>query len=156
MGEGNVRRCKRFHSRSAEYRRIHAYLLLDLQYLDGRRYRQLAARIVIGRGTMTVATTLASLWADDPGAVTAECIKHKPNQRDEQHAPAAIHSTRDTFSEPACQAVVPSFPLQITGPVKIVFRYYPTHSEPEGRSVTYRGSTVLEAYEAWLGKPAAH
>ena len=45
-------------------------------------------------------------------------------------------------------------PWRIPGPVELVFEYLPQPpSQPAPRVVTYRGATVLEAYEAWLGKP---
>jgi D-amino peptidase len=45
-------------------------------------------------------------------------------------------------------------PWKLAGPVEMVFEFLPQPPErPAGRSVTYRGATVLEAFEAWLGKP---
>ena len=44
-------------------------------------------------------------------------------------------------------------PWKIPGPVELVFEYKPGPGETAGRIVTFRGATVLEAYEAWLGKP---
>jgi len=39
-------------------------------------------------------------------------------------------------------------PWSVDGPVELRFEYYPG----KGTSTVYRGQTVLEAYEAWLGK----
>lgn len=45
-------------------------------------------------------------------------------------------------------------PWRIAGPVELTFEYHPQPPrDAVGRIVTYRGQTVLEAYEAWLGKP---
>ena len=44
-------------------------------------------------------------------------------------------------------------PWKIPGPVELTFEYKPGLGESTGRVVTFRGATVLEAYEAWLGKP---
>ncbi|MGH9718889.1 MAG: hypothetical protein ACRD8O_01635 [Bryobacteraceae bacterium] len=44
-------------------------------------------------------------------------------------------------------------PWKIPGPVELVFEYHPQPpQQPAGRVATYRGQTVLEAFEAWLGK----
>lgn len=44
-------------------------------------------------------------------------------------------------------------PWQIDGPVELTFEYHPHPPEQPGeRKATYRGRTVLEAFEAWLGK----
>lgn len=44
-------------------------------------------------------------------------------------------------------------PWKIQGPVEMVFEYLPQiPAQPQGRVVSYRGATVLEAFEAWLGK----
>lgn len=45
-------------------------------------------------------------------------------------------------------------PWRISGPVELRFDYVPRlPAYPEGRVAVYRGSTVLEAFEAWLGRP---
>lgn len=45
-------------------------------------------------------------------------------------------------------------PWKIAGPVEMVIEYLPQPPQrPAATSTTYKGSTVLEAYEAWLGKP---
>lgn len=45
-------------------------------------------------------------------------------------------------------------PWKVAGPVEMKFEYVPQLPEqPEGRVAAYRGATVLEAFEAWLGKP---
>jgi D-amino peptidase len=45
-------------------------------------------------------------------------------------------------------------PWKISGPVELVFEYLPQPpQQPAARSVSYKGASVLEAYEAWLGKP---
>ncbi len=45
-------------------------------------------------------------------------------------------------------------PWKIPGPVEMKFEYVPQLPDrPEGRVAVYRGATVLEAFEAWLGKP---
>jgi D-amino peptidase len=43
-------------------------------------------------------------------------------------------------------------PWSIEGPVEMVFRYHPKDKESPPRVNVYKGQTVLEAYEAWLGK----
>jgi D-amino peptidase len=44
-------------------------------------------------------------------------------------------------------------PWKIAGPVEMIIEYLPQPPQhPAPRSVSYRGQTVLEAYEAWLGK----
>jgi D-amino peptidase len=44
-------------------------------------------------------------------------------------------------------------PWQIEGPVEMKFEYHPEPPRfPASRTVAYRGQTVLEAFEAWLGK----
>jgi D-amino peptidase len=44
-------------------------------------------------------------------------------------------------------------PWKIAGPVEMTMEYLAQPpQQPAGRTVTYRGQTVLEAYEAWLGK----
>jgi D-amino peptidase len=42
-------------------------------------------------------------------------------------------------------------PWKIDGPVEMVFEFLPQAEQP-GRTSRYAGKTVLEAYEAWLGK----
>jgi D-amino peptidase len=43
-------------------------------------------------------------------------------------------------------------PWKLTGPVEMVIEYHPQPPlQPAARSVSYKGATVLEAYEAWLG-----
>ena len=45
-------------------------------------------------------------------------------------------------------------PWKIAGPVELTMEYLPQPPEhPLGRTLVYRGRTVLEAHEAWLGKP---
>ncbi len=45
-------------------------------------------------------------------------------------------------------------PWKIQGPVEMSIEYLPQPpQQPTGRTAVYRGQTVLEAYEAWLGKP---
>lgn len=45
-------------------------------------------------------------------------------------------------------------PWKIVGPVEMVIEYLAQPPQrPFASSITYRGATVLEAYEAWLGKP---
>jgi len=45
-------------------------------------------------------------------------------------------------------------PWKIAGPVEMTIEYLPQPpQQPVSRTSTYRGQTVLEAYEAWLGKP---
>ncbi len=43
-------------------------------------------------------------------------------------------------------------PWKVPAPVELVFEYKPREGEQAGRVLTFRGATVLEAYEAWLGK----
>ena len=44
-------------------------------------------------------------------------------------------------------------PWKIAGPVEMRFEYVPQlPAFPEGRVAVYRGATVLEAFEAWLGR----
>ena len=43
-------------------------------------------------------------------------------------------------------------PWKVEGPVELVFKYHPNDKETTGRTVVYKGQSVLEAYEAWLGK----
>jgi|SRR5581483_7950699 len=43
-------------------------------------------------------------------------------------------------------------PWKIDSPVEMVFRFHPKDKETPGRTAVYKGQTVLEAYEAWLGK----
>jgi len=42
-------------------------------------------------------------------------------------------------------------PWKIAGPVELIFEYLPQPPQ-EAKSVRYQGHTVLEAFEAWLGK----
>jgi D-amino peptidase len=42
-------------------------------------------------------------------------------------------------------------PWKIAGPVEMVFEFHPQADQP-GRVTRYNGTTVQEAYEAWLGK----
>ena len=45
-------------------------------------------------------------------------------------------------------------PWKIAGPVEMTMEYLPQPPlQPAPRIMTYRGQTVLEAFEAWLGKP---
>ena len=45
-------------------------------------------------------------------------------------------------------------PWKLEGPVELQFQFLPQPpQQPSARTVTYRGNNVLEAYEAWLGKP---
>lgn len=54
----------------------------------------------------------------------------------------------------ALQRVREFKPWKISGPVELVFEYLPQPPlHPAARTVTYRGRTVLEAFEAWLGRP---
>ena len=44
-------------------------------------------------------------------------------------------------------------PWKIAGPVEMTIEYLPQPpQQPVSRTLTFRGQTVLEAYEAWLGK----
>jgi len=44
-------------------------------------------------------------------------------------------------------------PWRINGPIEMTMEFHPQPpQQPTGRTMTYRGRTVLEAYEAWLGK----
>jgi D-amino peptidase len=44
-------------------------------------------------------------------------------------------------------------PWKIGGPVEMVIEYKPQPpDQPNGRSMSYRGDTVLAAYQSWLGK----
>jgi len=43
-------------------------------------------------------------------------------------------------------------PWKIAGPVEMTFEYLPQPPQ-EARTTRYHGETVLEAYQAWLGKP---
>jgi D-amino peptidase len=44
-------------------------------------------------------------------------------------------------------------PWRIAGPVEMTIEYLPQPpQQPVSRTLTFRGQTVLEAYEAWLGK----
>lgn len=42
-------------------------------------------------------------------------------------------------------------PWKIEGPVELKFEFRPEGTATTGRTATYRGRTVLEAYEQWLG-----
>jgi len=42
-------------------------------------------------------------------------------------------------------------PWKIAGPVELIFEYLPQPPQ-EAKIVRYQGHTVLEAFEAWLGK----
>jgi D-amino peptidase len=45
-------------------------------------------------------------------------------------------------------------PWKLAGPVEMTIEYLPQPpQQPTARTSTYRGQNVLEAYEAWLGKP---
>src|SRR5262249_40893073 len=45
-------------------------------------------------------------------------------------------------------------PWKITGPVELSMEYLPQPpQQPNGRTVVHRGTTVLEAYQSWLGRP---
>jgi D-amino peptidase len=45
-------------------------------------------------------------------------------------------------------------PWKIAGPVEMTFEFKPQPPQyPEARTSSYHGQTVLEAFEAWLGKP---
>lgn len=47
-----------------------------------------------------------------------------------------------------------SAPWKIAGPIEMTIEYLPQPpQQPFSRTATYRGQNVLEAYEAWLGKP---
>jgi D-amino peptidase len=52
----------------------------------------------------------------------------------------------------AVKRVAEYSPWVMDGPVELTFRFYPKDKEAEGRTTVYRGQTVLEAYQAWLGK----
>jgi D-amino peptidase len=44
-------------------------------------------------------------------------------------------------------------PWKLAGPVEMTIEYWPQPpQQPTARTATYRGQSVLEAYEAWLGK----
>ena len=44
-------------------------------------------------------------------------------------------------------------PWRIEGPVEMKFEYHPQPPQsPTGRAVSYKGQTVLDAFQAWLGK----
>jgi len=44
-------------------------------------------------------------------------------------------------------------PWKINGPIEMTMEFHAQPpQQPTGRTMTYRGRTVLEAYEAWLGK----
>lgn len=42
-------------------------------------------------------------------------------------------------------------PWKIEGPVELKFEYRPEGTATRGRTASYRGRTVLEAYEQWMG-----
>jgi D-amino peptidase len=45
-------------------------------------------------------------------------------------------------------------PWKLTGPVEMIIEYWPQPPQQStARIISYKGATVLEAYEAWLGKP---
>lgn len=53
----------------------------------------------------------------------------------------------------AVQRIKELQPWKIAPPIEMKFEYLPQIPLlPEGRTVVYRGATVLEAFEAWLGK----
>ena len=86
-----------------------------------------------------------------PGAetVAVKALAGKGSSLSLSHAEA-----RRQIHEAARRAVerVRDFkPWAIGGPVEMVIRYYPERGAP-AQVQTYRGNTVLEAYEAWLGK----
>ncbi len=42
-------------------------------------------------------------------------------------------------------------PWKVEGPVELKFVFKPDEKQPAGRTLTYRGANVLEAFRAWLG-----
>jgi D-aminopeptidase len=59
----------------------------------------------------------------------------------------------ESAAKQAVQRVREFAPWKIAGPVELTMEYHPQPpQQPTSRVVTYRGRTVLEAYEAWLGK----
>jgi len=64
---------------------------------------------------------------------------------------------KQQIQEAARQAVAHAAelaPWKIAGPVEMTIEYLPQPpQQPFSRTATYRGRNVLEAYEAWLGKP---
>jgi len=66
----------------------------------------------------------------------------------------AIRQIRDAARKAVEQAATYP-PWKIAGPIEMTMEYLPQPpQQPLGRTVTFRGRNVLEAYEAWLGKPA--
>jgi D-amino peptidase len=43
-------------------------------------------------------------------------------------------------------------PWKVAGPVELKMEFLPVGADTPGRVASYRGATVLEAYESWLGK----
>ena len=43
-------------------------------------------------------------------------------------------------------------PWKVEAPVELKFEFKPDEKQLAGRAVVYNGATVLEAYQAWLGK----
>jgi D-amino peptidase len=43
-------------------------------------------------------------------------------------------------------------PWKVETPVELKFEFKPDEKQPSGRTAVYTGATVLEAYQAWLGK----
>jgi D-amino peptidase len=64
----------------------------------------------------------------------------------------AVSRTREAARK-AVQSVKDFQPWKIEGPVELKFEFHPQPpQQPEARTVIYKGRTVLEAFEAWLGK----
>jgi D-amino peptidase len=100
------------------------------------------------------AAACAELAALQPKAVTVAVkqLAGKASTLSLSHAEA-----RRLIEEAARRAVAhaPEYaPWKIAGPVEMTIEYLAQPpAQPAPRILTYRGQTVLEAYEAWLGKP---
>src|SRR5437016_5326996 len=106
--------------------------------------------VIMLAGDQAACSELAAL---QPGAVTVpvKSLAGKSSTLSLSHTEARRQIELAAQKAVARAAQYP--PWKIAGPVEMTFEYLPQPpQQPVGRTVTYRGGNVLEAYEAWLGK----
>ena len=106
--------------------------------------------VIMLAGDQAACLELAAL---QPGAVTVpvKSLAGKASTLSLSHAEATRQI--EQAAQKAVARIGEYAPWKIAGPIEMTFEYLPQPpQQPAGRTATYRGGNVLEAYEAWLGK----
>jgi D-amino peptidase len=110
-----------------------------------------AIPVIMLAGDQAACTELLEL---QPGAVTVAVkrMAGKASTLSLSHAEAKRQI--EQAAQKAVSRIKQFQPWKIAGPVEMTIESLPQPpQQPVARTATYRGQNVLEAYEAWLGKP---